>query len=222
MTRVSTASLPHASSNRDGHIPPSDTSRELAGVASFQDLVAASVAAQAAAVESDTEAIRAELAGLSRRFVALDRQLLALSHSRVDLEEPERVVESATEEFLRILRAPGVHAAEVAGNGIQVRTHPVRVEWRGSTYDLGEYRITLGLDGETRIESISQLGPKPYWDHPHVQNRLPCLGNLREGILKLIAGYELALATQVLVDFLQTYNPDTAYTPIEGWPQSPC
>ena len=37
-------------------------------------------------------------------------------------------------------------------------------------------------------------------------------------VLKLIAEYELALATQLLIDFLHLYQPEDAYTPIEGWP----
>jgi hypothetical protein len=44
------------------------------------------------------------------------------------------------------------------------------------------------------------------------------LGNLRSGVLKLIAEFELALAVQLLLDFLAIYQPETAYTPIEGWP----
>jgi hypothetical protein len=78
----------------------------------------------------------------------------------------------------------------------------------------------LELDGDVRIESVSRLGPKPGWDHPHVQDGRPCLGNLREGVLKLIAEYELALAVQVTMGFLETYQPESAYCAIEGWPRA--
>ena len=90
--------------------------------------------------------------------------------------------------------------------------------WGGHRYDLGSYCVRIDLAGDVRVESLDHLGPKPLWDHQHVQGGLPSLGNLREGVLKLIAEYELALAVQVLLDFLRTYNPGTAYTPIEGWP----
>jgi hypothetical protein len=103
---------------------------------------------------------------------------------------------------------------------VQVRSEPIRIDWRGLRYELGGYRIELDLAGDVRIESLDKLGPKPHWDHPHVQDGLPCLGNLREGVLKLIAQYQLALAIQVLLEFLSTYDPAEAYTSIEGWPHA--
>lgn len=160
------------------------------------------------------------MAELSRQFVTLDRRLLSYSRRAKELRTLTGVPESASQELERLLAVRGVRAAEVAGSQLRVLTHQLMLESEGSTYNLGEYRILLDLAGDVRIESISRLGPKPHWDHPHIQDGLPCLGNLREGVLKLMARYELALATQVLMDFLSTYNADTAYCPIEGWPRS--
>ncbi len=114
----------------------------------------------------------------------------------------------------------GVQSVEVVDQALHVLTNPVEIEWEGARYHLGCYRLVLDLDGDVRIESVSKLGPKPSWDHPHVQDGHPCLGNLREGVLKLIAEYELALAVQVAIGFVEAYQPESAYCAIERWPRA--
>ncbi len=198
----------------------SDAPRKAEQAQALHDLLASSIRSQQSVAEEDAQAVRSQLAELSRRFVMLDRRLLSYSRRAEELRTLAGAPESAGQELERLLAVRGVRTAEVVGSQLHVLTHPLRLESEGSTYNLGEYRILLDLAGDVRIESISRLGPKPHWDHPHIQDGLPCLGNLREGVLKLMARYELALATQVLMDFLSTYNADTAYCPIEGWPRS--
>ena len=187
-------------------------------IQAFEDAVQHSLMTQAGAAERDVAALREELAQLSRRFVTLDRQLLAQMHRGQQLREMSGVVESAGDELETMLAVPGVQAVEVHGQTLHVLTHPMQIVWQDQPHELGRYRIVLDLDGDLHIESIDKLGPKPGWDHPHVQDGRPCFGNAREGVLKLIAEYELALAVQVTVGFLQTYLPDSAYCAIERWP----
>lgn len=186
----------------------------------LHDLLVSSIQAEKSASEENIGALRAQLADLSRRFVTLERRLLSQARRADDLNTLADVPNSAGQELDRLLAVRGIRTAEVVGSQLCVLTHPLEIESNGSAYNLGEYRILLNLSGDVRIESIDRLGPKSHWDHPHIQDGLPCLGNLREGVLKLIARYELALVTQVLMDFLSTYNADTAYCPIEGWPPS--
>jgi hypothetical protein len=185
----------------------------------FRTLLTASAASARVEAHADLEAIPAQLAELSRRFVTLDRRLATAARRIQELGQPGEVSARADAE-LRALRALlGVAEIDVAGGLLRVSTTPIHLAWMGATYDLGRYWIELDLAGDVRIESIDKLGPKPAWDHPHVQDGLPCLGNLRQGVLKLIAEYELAIAVRILLDFLTTYQPEEAYTPIEGWPQ---
>jgi hypothetical protein len=184
--------------------------------ASLADLLARASAAEQAALESDAASIRAELATLSRRLVALDRRLPATQRRLVQLRsladlDLER---HAERELGRILSLPGIGSAVVEHAALVVETQPLVVRDRA----LGRFQLEIALAGDIRVTSLDRRGPRGAWDHPHVQAGLPCLGNLREGILKLIAELELALAVQVLLDFLHTYQPETAYTPIEGWP----
>jgi hypothetical protein len=187
-------------------------------VGDLADLVARSVAAQQAAAEADLTTIPGQLAELSRRFVALDRRLPAAVRRMEWLRARPDSSEFATAELERLQAVRGVRAVQVTGSALQVETERIIIAWGDRRYDLGAYCLVLDLDGDVRVVALDGRGPKSHWDHPHVQNALPCLGNLRAGVLKLIAEYELALATQVLLDFLRTYVPDTAYTPIDGWP----
>ncbi|MHB8619198.1 MAG: hypothetical protein ACYDAG_06475 [Chloroflexota bacterium] len=184
----------------------------------FEDYLAAAVQAQSAASAAERDEARLEIAALSRRLVLLERTLRDSGVRHDDLPGMATIRARARQEYDRLVTVPGVRAVEVDGSTLRILTQPIRISWAGRTYQLGDYRLLLALNGDTRIESVDRLGPKPHWDHPHVQDGLPCLGNLRPGILKLIAEYEIALAAQVLVEFLQTYQPETAYCPIEGWP----
>lgn len=202
-----------------GASPRADRAGEPATPGALRRLLEDSLAEQRAALERELAEITAQIAELSRRLIALDRRLpacvrrLEALRGRADLEA------FAAAELERLRSLAGVQAVAVEGSALVVITEPLEVVWEGSTYRLGRYRLVLDLAGEIRIESLDRLGPRASWDHPHVQGGLPCLGNLREGVLKLIAEYELALATQVLLGFLSSYQPDTAYTPIEGWPR---
>ena len=185
----------------------------------FELFLAAIVERQAEASVSQQEEARLEIQSLSRRLVALERRLRDSAMRQSQLEDMRDIRLRAREEYERVLAVPGILSLKVdEGSQIEVRTSPIEIEWEGTTYGLGSYRMTLDMDGDIALHSVQRLGPKPHWDHPHVQDSLPCLGNLRPGVLKLIAEYEIGLAVQVLMDFLRTYQPETAYCPIEGWP----
>lgn len=191
----------------------------VATARAFRDVLMASVTSEQASLEAELASIPTQIAELSRRLVGLDRRLPAATRRLEELSSPADLDRFAEAELERLLAVPGVDGATAASSTLRVLTERIRIAWEGAAYDLGRYRLVLDLAGDVRIESLDKLGPRPAWDHPHVQDGLPCLGNLREGVLKLIAEYELALAVQVLLDFLHTYQPDSAYTPLEGWPR---
>jgi hypothetical protein len=202
--------------------PPSQAWGRRPGGEGLRALLARSIASQKAASEAELATIPAQIAELSRRLVALDRRLPACVRRLDELRAliGDRLGAFADAEFERLMAVPGVRDVQADGSTLLVITEPMSIEWNGARHALGAYRLNLDLAGDVRIDSVDKLGPKPAWDHPHVQDGLPCLGNLRAGVLKLIAEYELALAVRVLLDFLSTYDPEGAYTPIEGWPRS--
>jgi hypothetical protein len=197
------------------------TSTSTSAESALAGLLADSWAAARAEADSDLATIPAQLAELGRRFVALDRRLLAASRRRDDPADAAAAARRAAAELAGLLALAGVASvtADAARRTLVVETAPLQLAWNGRHFDLGRFRLLLDLAGDVHVESLDRLGPRHGWDHPHIQDGLPCLGNLREGILKLIAEDDLALAVQVLLDFLTTYNPETAYTPVEGWPE---
>ena len=56
------------------------------------------------------------------------------------------------------------------------------------------------------------------WIHPHVQGDLPCLGNARVGVEKLLGDLQFVPAAQVMIRFLSTYDEETAYCDLGQWP----
>jgi hypothetical protein len=197
---------------------PNDPSPDL--VETFRCALQSSVDAQQDAAQERVAALQDELQVLSRRLVTLDRQLLAHTRRSAMLCDLRDSVASAEEELRRVLAVRGVQTIEIVDRTLHVVTDPIQIEWEGVRYCLGVYRLVLNLDGDVYIHSISKFGPKPAWGHPHVQDVRPCLGNLREGMLKLIAEYELALAVQVAMGFLESYQPESAYCAIERWPRA--
>jgi hypothetical protein len=189
-------------------------------VETFRSALRSSIDAQQDVAQERVAALQDELQVLSRRLVTLDRQLLAHTRRRALLCDLQDRVASAEEELRRILAVRGVQSIEVVDRTLHVVTDPVQIEWEGVRYCLGNYRLVLNLDGDVHVQSVSKLGPKSAWGHPHVQDGRPCLGNLREGMLKLIAEYELALAVQVALQFLESYQPESAYCAIERWPRA--
>jgi hypothetical protein len=179
-------------------------------------LLGEAAAAEEAVLATELASIPDRIGDLSRRLVALDRSMPRASKRLRELRQlsSTEAARRAGEELERIQGVAGVHHAEIEGSALVVFTAPIVVASRA----LGAYRIAIRLDGDVRIESLDRLGPRPAWDHPHVQAGLPCLGNLRPGVLKLVSELELGLAVQVLLDFLRTYEAETAYTPIDGWP----
>lgn len=184
----------------------------------FREAVRASLQEQRSIAHADVAAAQEELQRLSRRLVTLERHLIDRTRRADALRDLGNPAANAEAEMNRLVAVPGVSAVEIHGQRLHVLTDPVRIAWDGARYDLGSYRIVLDLNGDVRIESRDNLGPKSGWDHPHVQDGRPCLGNAREGVLKLTARYELALAAQVLVGFLATYQPESAYCALDRWP----
>lgn len=102
---------------------------------------------------------------------------------------------------------------------IDVETGPVVIEHAGAVHDVGRFRIELSPTTGARVFLIEQpAGVAVAWIHPHVQADLPCLGNARVGVEKLLGDLQFVAATEVLLRFLGTYDEDTAYCPLGAWP----
>jgi len=75
--------------------------------------------------------------------------------------------------------------------------------------------MEISFAGDIRIHNLTDaLGA---YDHPHIYQGRPCLGNIREGIAKMIGEYQFVVTVYVLLDFLKTVNTKDWRIPIAYW-----
>ena len=141
------------------------------------------------------------------------------------LTAAESVIASDRLQFERdyedLLTLPGVRGVEVHGHAVTVHTEPIIIDWEGARYRIGEFALLLDFEHGIQIVNLKNTGPKVGWDHPHVQGHLPYLGNMRDGFEKLLGECQLVPLVSMMLQYLETYHPDTAYTPIEQWQREP-
>lgn len=96
------------------------------------------------------------------------------------------------------------------------RTKEVVIKYLRYKFHVGKFEIVISLNGEVRMyNTTKRFGTN---DHPHVDNGIPCLGNIKETIPKMIFQGDYLGLLSLLHDFLLAYNPDGPYTKLtEGW-----
>jgi len=112
-----------------------------------------------------------------------------------------------------------VAAVEARDDAIQVTTGPMTIDHGGVVRAIGSFRIELSPLAGVRVFRVdAPRGVRVAWIHPHVQADLPCLGSARVGVEKLLGDLQLVAAAEVMLRFLETYDPDTAYCDVSAWP----
>ena len=114
---------------------------------------------------------------------------------------------------------PGVVDVALTDDGVALETGAISIERDGRTHAIGRFRVELSPSGGVRVFLAEQTpGVGVAWIHPHVQADLPCLGNARVGVEKLLGDLQLVPAAQVMLRFLETYDAETAYCALSAWP----
>lgn len=180
---------------------------------------------------ADEEVGRAEqeVAVLRHRVDSLSDELLEASRSlhaarlRCSALEAARKdeVRRLREDFDSLVRLPMVRGVEVEEGQVCVLTDRVVLSHAGRRYLIGEFVLQLDPRDGIVIRNVSNTIRRGGWEHPHVQGGLPCLGNLRDGLLKLLGERELVPLTSMLIQFLQSYEPATAYCSVDSWQEVP-
>lgn len=168
--------------------------------------------------EAELEASQSRVSDLSRELVRTVRATHA-ARLRLDALRQATSEERTRRErdFEDLLKLPRVKGASVDGGVIRVLTEPVILEHEGNSYLIGEFALELDLAGDVKVRNLKNTITKGGWEHPHVQGKVPCLGNLRDGVLKLLGELELVPLVSMLIQFLESYVPETAYCGVESW-----
>jgi hypothetical protein len=163
--------------------------------------------------ERALERVSSELRAVSRELMLSRKRLAAMA----------TVTQSDSERFARdydgLLALPGVAGVAVDGRIVRILTDPIDIRHGGRTHRIGEFAIDLDMDLQAgvRIVNLANTSRSTGWDHPHVQGGAPCLGNLQEGVQMLLGEMELVPLAALMIQFLETFNPTTAYGAVTLW-----
>lgn len=159
---------------------------------------------------------QAELQSTSRKIVELTRRVEALRVKEFQLENGDPDLEKRFGiEFDKLCQLPHVVKVKVRPGIVSVFTDTIFLEYKEETYELGNYRIDIHNNGDLHIVNlrIKDLTDQVDTHHPHVfdEGESVCLGNMTEGVDRLIGSYEYALVAQLIIEFLHTVNRDSSY-----------
>lgn len=166
--------------------------------------------------EEAARELAASLQILSGRLANTERRLLQSERRLADLERQQRSTELLAREYDRLAALPGLAHAEVQGNGLCLYTEPITVEHQGRRFLLGRFRIEIHHDGRVLLLNLTHRTQG--YDHPHIEAGRPCLGNVQEGLRRLLAQRELVAAASLILLYLQSVNPGDWRRPITAWP----
>lgn len=166
--------------------------------------------------------LQEQMAVVEAHLKELSRQLASQTRLLQNCQERLRILkrsETAEEQLLReldgLLGIPEVRGVEVLEDRLRVFTDTVDTIVAGKRYRLGRFCLDIRFNGEVAIKNVTHA--YGYYDHPHVWNAKPCLGNIGQSILKLVSEFQWVAAAVLLLEYLKTVNPKEWYTPIDHW-----
>ncbi|MFQ5989570.1 MAG: hypothetical protein ACE5K9_06620 [Candidatus Methylomirabilales bacterium] len=166
-------------------------------------------------LEREMQLIEDNLEESARRITAETRRLHAYQQHLNTLRGAPSVPEHHLKDLDQLRELPEIREVQMQDGRIIVFTAPLQVEYGGHAFHLGSFRIEIFFAGDIRIRNLTNaLGA---YDHPHIYQGRPCLGNIREGVAKMIGEYQFVAAVYVLLDFLKTINPKDWRIPILYW-----
>jgi hypothetical protein len=151
--------------------------------------------------------------------VTREREVLLMKYEPLKGSTEERK-KWAGNEYDVLCASPHVKRVVVKGKTIQVFTDMISIQHHMLTYDIGEFRIDINTDGDASGVKAFNLtrNIEGILAHPHVKaNGYCCLGNISEGVIKLLAEYQYVILAQLMITYLHSYNSDSAYGKIELW-----
>jgi hypothetical protein len=201
---------------------PSGAAGEPTDAAGLAELLRGELFADLSVLTDEARARREKIRELEGQLAEQLRGLEDTNRRRRAIEGDLALREQSSgleREAAAILAMPGVLDATVVDRGLHVRTEPVVIAWAGRRYDLGGFIVRLDMQRST-LDVWSEAPRHPDGHHhPHVDAmHLQCFGSVSVSILKCLAKFRYAEALEIVLRWLNTYNPDNTLYLIEGWP----
>ncbi len=186
----------------------------------FKELSQAWIDEQTTRLERDLAVKETRVRDLGTEITHVWRDILLVRQELKTLLQAQEDLSRRYEEDLdRILKMSGVKGVDVGPGFIKVETGPIVINYQGKAFHIGEFRIEIYLNGFIHLSNTNNSCRYPFYDHPHVRDRKPCMGNHTEALSKLIAEGQWSTVVAILLSYLQSYNPEDAYCEITSWPE---
>lgn len=162
--------------------------------------------------ETQLRSYETEMAQTMRQLVVARRELeiaeATASKSREDLIREWDQIEANVQ----------VNNITFAGGSIRVHTKNLDLHNpnSGDTVPLGRFEIVIDTSGSS-ISLNNQTGRRQNRDHPHVDQGNPCWGGHSSEVLGLLAEFEIGALIEVILSYLETYNPDDDWGRYAAW-----
>jgi hypothetical protein len=166
------------------------------------------------AKEAKVRELGSEITLLWRDIVLLRRSLKGLRHVSSEDQPDYR------SEFDRLNKISGIKALNIGAGFLTLDTDTIIIKHQDKQYQIGDFRLDIYMNGYIRMRNIKNPGRYPYYDHPHIRDGEPCVGNHTEAVAKLIAEGQLSTVASLLLSYLHSYNPEDAYCEITYWPET--
>lgn len=170
-------------------------------------------------LQREMAAAEATLKELSRQMASQTRLLRNCWGRLGTLRQAEQSKELLERELDGLLGIPQVREVHVLEDRLRVFTDTVDAMVASKRYRLGRFRLDICFNGDVAIKNLTQA--YGYYDHPHVWNAKPCLGNIRLNVSKLVGEFQWVATAELLLEYLKTVNPNGWYTPIDHWEELP-
>src|SRR3989304_1382777 len=119
--------------------------------------------------------------GSQTRLLNSCRERLRMPTTLKEAEQSEDVLGRDIDALLNIREVRGV---EVLRERLCVLTDTIDTVVAGKRYRLGRFRLDIRFNGDVAIRNLTRA--YGYYDHPHVWNAKPCLGNIGPRVLKIV------------------------------------
>ena len=176
-------------------------------------------------MEETLKTRESEINKLNEQLVSVirDKEILetAIEPLKKSVDDRRKIAEN---EYDILMATPHVKDVVAVGDTIHIFTDMITIRNDGDDYNIGEFRIDIhtgGGNSGVRAYNLTRV-KKPDGEtkvhHPHIKGEgYCCLGNISHGITKLLADYQYVILGQSMINFLHSYNKDSAYLFIKEW-----
>jgi hypothetical protein len=200
-------------------IPKAKESAEKSQLKQFKNAVSSAIETRVSEYKDRIEENEEEAQKLEQQLLNLQRQINtdAQAYKALDGTKGQWKKKAAREfEYLHRLTESLYESIRVDGEKLIAKTSEVSINYDGSSYEIGIFEVKIDLPtGDLDIQNLTHKVAG--YQHPHISDGKPCLGNIGSGVIRMLAEFELFGALQIIHKFLHSYNSQSPYHKIEHW-----